>query len=186
MRRLALATTSLSALLLAACAPPAETVADVSPAQEETAHHDHAAHHDHDADVSSDVAHGPVDGTLALFEGAVFVPPGDRDVTAAFGTFAAGDRAVKILSAKADFAQAVELHTHQAGEDGKMAMRQVESFDVPANGQHTLKRGGDHMMLFGVDRAALEVGRELSVTVTVQFEDGSMEEVTLPLTVQDL
>ncbi|MFN4023732.1 MAG: copper chaperone PCu(A)C [Hyphomonas sp.] len=123
---------------------------------------------------------------LALSNGEVFIPPGERNVTAAFGTFTAGDQQVLLVAAKADFAEAIEFHTHEMGEDGRMAMRQVDGFLVPARGEHVLKRGGDHLMLFGVDRAALVPGAELSVTITVRLPDETTEEVVLPLTVKDL
>ena len=91
-----------------------------------------------------------------------------------------------LVAARADFAEAIEFHTHEMGEDGRMAMRQVDGFLVPANGEHVLQRGGDHLMLFGVDRSALVPGAELSVTITVRLPDESTEEIILPLTVKDL
>lgn len=140
-----------------------------------------------DASGGSPVAAGQqAAAVLTLANGEVFVPPGERNVTAAFGTFSAGDRDVTLVAARADFAEAIEFHTHEMGEDGRMAMRQVDGFLVPANGEHVLQRGGDHLMLFGVDRSALVPGAELSVTITVRLPDESTEEVILPLTVKDL
>lgn len=163
MRLATFLTTGIASLMLAACAPAAD------PAGEAPAGMDH-----------------PSAAVLTLSNGEVFVPPGERNVTAAFGTFSAGAREVVLVAARADFAEAVEFHTHEMSEDGRMAMRQVEGFVVPANGEHVLKRGGDHLMLFGVDRTALEPGAELSLTITVRLSDETTEEVVLPLTVKDL
>lgn len=179
---------SLSALLLAACAPANEQPAGdaaVAPVETEAVHDDHAGMHGDDMGSEADapVDRGIIAGTLALVEGSVLVPPAGRDVTAGFGTFAAGDRALTIIGAEAPFAQAVELHTHEMSADGKMAMRKVDAFAIPANGDHSLTRGGDHMMFFGVQPESLTPGTAVTVTVRVQFEDGTTEDVELPLTV---
>lgn len=139
-----------------------------------------------DAAGDAPAAGQPAAALLSLSNGEVFIPPGERNVTAAFGTFMAGDQEVLLVAARADFAEAIEFHTHDMGEDGRMAMRQVDGFLVPANGEHVLQRGGDHLMLFGVDRSVLEPGAELSVTITVRLPDETTEDVVLPLTVRDL
>lgn len=179
---------SFSALLLAACAPANEQPASdapVAPVEAEAIHDDHAGMHGDDMGSEADVAvdRGIIAGTLAFVEGSVLVPPAGRDVTAGFGTFSAGARPVTIIGAEAPFAQAVELHTHQMSADGKMAMRKVDSFTVAANGDHSLTRGGDHLMFFGVQPDMLTPGNAVTVTIRVQFEDGTTEDVEVPLTV---
>lgn len=187
MRVFLIPAAGVAALLLAACAPAAEAPAgDVSaePAAEALSE-DHAGLHGGEMGAEADamVDRGVIAGSLALLEGSVLVPPAGRDVTAGFGIFAAGERAVTIIGADAPFAQAVELHTHEMSDDGKMAMRKVEAFAVPANGDHALVRGGDHMMFFGVQPDSLAPGSAVSVTVRIQFEDGTTEAVELPFTV---
>lgn len=177
----------VAALSLAACAPAADAPAvdtAAAPAAE-MAVDDHAGMHGDDVgpDAAEMVDRGVITGSLALLEGSLLVPPAGRDVTAGFGTFAAGPRAVTIVGAEAPFAQAVELHTHSMSDDGKMAMRQVEAFTVPANGDHALVRGGDHMMFFGVTPDSLTPGSAVAVTIRVQFEDGTSEEIQVPFTV---
>ena len=179
---------SLSALMLAACAPANEEPASdaaVAPVEAEAVVDDHAGMHGDDmaSEADAPVDRGIIAGTLALVEGSVLVPPAGRDVTAGFGTFAAGARPVTIIGAEAPFAQAVEMHTHEMSADGKMAMRKVDSFAVPANGDHSLTRGGDHLMFFGVQPDSLTPGAPVTVTVRVQFEDGTTEDVELPMTV---
>jgi len=162
MRILAAAGLTAFALTLAACSP---AEAPAGTAAEETI-----------------VLSGP----LTILDGVVYIPAGDRDVTAGFGTLAAGDRAVSVVGAEADFAGAVEMHTHTTDESGRMAMRQVERFDIPANGAHELRRGGDHMMFFGIDRDALVAGETVDVTLRGEFEDGTSEDIVLTLTVSEL
>jgi copper(I)-binding protein len=69
----------------------------------------------------------------------------------------------KITSAETSVAERVELHTH-ISEDGKMRMREVENFTLPANETVVLKPHGDHIMLFGLKKP-LEEGERFSVTL---------------------
>lgn len=54
-----------------------------------------------------------------------------------------------LIGASCDCAQSVELHV-MAETDGKMTMRQVQRFDLPAGGRFELKSGGPHLMLIGL------------------------------------
>jgi periplasmic copper chaperone A len=174
----------LAALLLAACAPASEPPAPEAPAEiAESAPAEMEHQGDDMAAGDATVDRGAFEGTLTLLEGTVLVPTAGRDITAGFGTFAAGGQAVTIIGAEAPFAQAVELHTHEMSDDGKMAMRKVEAFDVPANGDRALVRGGDHMMFFGVQPDSLVPGSTIAVTVRAQLEDGTTEDISVPLTV---
>lgn len=186
MRLSLIPATALAAILLSACAPAAEAPAGDSHVHDETVDHDHDhPQDDEEAPAAADetVDRGVLAGSLALLEGSILVPPAGRDVTAGFGTFAAGERAVTITAVQAPFAEAVEMHTHETSADGKMAMRKVESFAVPANGDHSLVRGGDHLMFFGVQPGGLESGATVTATATIQFEDGTTEDVPVTLTV---
>lgn len=190
MRVTLLSAASLAAVLLAACAPAAEAPTD-APAVEaaaEAIQDDHAGMHGDDMATPADapVDRGVIAGSLALLEGNLLLPPAGRDVSAGFGTFAAGARAVTIVGATAPFAEAVEMHTHEMSDDGKMAMRKVESFAVPANGDRALKRGGDHIMFFGVQPDSLTPGATVTVSMNLQFEDGTTETVDVPFTVESL
>ena len=58
------------------------------------------------------------------------------------------DRLIEVTS---EVAKKVEFHTHIQDEKGVMKMRRVEQgFIIPAQGQHELKRGGDHIMFMGL------------------------------------
>lgn len=186
MRLSLIPVTAVTAILLSACAPAADAPAADSHTHEEADDHGHDHSHDgaEDAAVADEtIDRGVIAGSLALLEGSILVPPAGRDVTAGFGTFAAGERSITITAIQAPFAGAVEMHTHEMSDDGKMAMRKVENFSVPANGDHSLVRGGDHLMFFGVEPGSLEPGAALTATATIQFEDGTTEDVPVSLTV---
>ena len=89
---------------------------------------------------------------------------------------AADDRLVAVRS---DVSARVELHTHIAGDDGMMMMREVEGgFVIPAGGSHTLARGGDHVMFMGL-KESFDQGKEIPVTLV--FENAGEIEVVIPV-----
>ncbi len=72
----------------------------------------------------------------------------------------------RLVSAAADVADTVELHTHI--QDGDvMKMRAVDAIAVPAGGAAELKPGGLHVMLIGL-RQPLAEGE--SFPLTLDFE----------------
>lgn len=85
-----------------------------------------------------------------------------------------GRDADRLTAARADVAQAVEIHETKM-ENNVMRMGQVAGVDVPGGGQVELKPGGYHIMLIGV-RRELKVGE--TFPVTLQFEKSG------PITVQ--
>lgn len=82
-------------------------------------------------------------------------PPGAK-VGAAYLEIAAskagGD---KLLSARADIAGRVEIHTHKH-EDGIMKMQQIDSLPVAAGKSALLKPSGDHIMLMDLKKPLVE------------------------------
>lgn len=83
-----------------------------------------------------------------------------------------------LIGASTSVAERVELHTHI--KDGDIIrMRQAEGgFDIEANGERTLERGGDHVMMLGLTQS-LEVGSEIEVTLT--FEQAGELVITVPV-----
>lgn len=74
----------------------------------------------------------------------------------------------RLLEARADVAERVELHTHIEGEDGVMQMRQIEGgIALPAGEMHELARGGDHVMLLGLTRD-LAAGETFPLTLVFE------------------
>lgn len=89
------------------------------------------------------------------------------------------DKDDRLISASADIAARVELHTHTQDANGVMKMIEVEDgFAIPAGGMHALKRGGDHIMFMGLNRP-LEQGEEIAVKL--QFEKAGEVEVMIPV-----
>jgi len=82
----------------------------------------------------------------------------------------------RLIEVRADVSARVELHTHVAGDDGVMMMREVEGgFPIPAGGSYALKRGGDHIMFMGLKESFTQ-GKEIPVTLV--FENaGEVETV---------
>lgn len=157
----------LPALLLSACAPQ-----PVSPAE----------------DVSGPAAHSQdqaqAGASVTLSEGEIFVPLEGRDVTAGFGRFSSASGEVTLVGITAPFAQAVEMHTHSMDDEGRMAMRQVSSFTIPAGDELILARGGDHLMFFGVTPGFLVPDEEIELTAQLRRPDAEEETVTFRMKVR--
>ncbi|WP_306045691.1 copper chaperone PCu(A)C [Nioella sp. MMSF_3534] len=85
----------------------------------------------------------------------------------------------RLIAARSDVAQRVELHTHQEDANGVMRMIHVEEgFAIPAGGSHALARGGDHVMFLGLNQP-FEHGDEIEVTLV--FEQAGEMTVTIPI-----
>lgn len=160
---------SASALILAACGEPAtpagdEAAPDTAPVQQ-------------DADPASDETSAePEVAAPELLSGWVRTPPAGRDVTAGYVSLRAGAEDDQLVGASSPIASRVELHTME--DDGEvMRMRQVEAIDLPAGETVSLRPGGDHLMIFGVDTASLDG----EVEITLEFASGAASTVNLPL-----
>lgn len=91
-------------------------------------------------------------------------------------TGAADDR---LVAARSDAADRVELHTHEETGDGVMRMREVEEgFVIPSGGAHALQRGGDHVMFLGLSQPFVQ-GK--TVPVTLVFERAGEVELEIPV-----
>jgi periplasmic copper chaperone A len=85
----------------------------------------------------------------------------------------------RLLDAKSDVAEKVELHTHTATADGVMQMRAIEGgIEIPALQGHELMRGGDHIMLMGL-KSALKDGDKIPLTLI--FEHAGEVQVDVPV-----
>ena len=89
----------------------------------------------------------------------------------------AGAADCRIIAARSDIAERVELHTHIEDQNGVMRMVEVEEgFAIPAGGAYMLERGGDHLMFLGLTRA---MGQGDEVDVTLIFEGGEEMDITI-------
>ncbi len=87
------------------------------------------------------------------------------------------DQDRKILSASSDVADRVELHTHSMDE-GVMMMREVEHYDLPANGSLVLEPMGHHIMLMGLKNPLTE-GEDFMLDLTMDDETVAKIRVTI-------
>ncbi|MCB1332234.1 MAG: copper chaperone PCu(A)C [Roseivivax sp.] len=85
----------------------------------------------------------------------------------------------RLIAARSDIADRVELHTHKEDANGVMQMLEVkEGFAVPAGASHALARGGDHLMFLGLKRP-MEHGATVAVTLT--FEKAGEMAIEIPV-----
>jgi len=89
----------------------------------------------------------------------------------------AGTESDALVGASCACARAVELHVMQE-IDGKMNMRQVERFAIPAGGRLALAPGGPHLMLIGLT-APLSTERPLELRL--RFERGGERTIVVPV-----
>jgi len=106
--------------------------------------------------VSQALAPLPDDGVSPLIDvRATWMRPHPqgRDVTAAyFAVYLAAGTADRLVSARVDGADRVELHGHTTDpETGMMQMRPIGPQDIVAAGPLTFVPGGRHLMVFGLD-----------------------------------
>lgn len=85
-----------------------------------------------------------------------------------------GDADDRLTSVSSDLAADVTLHTTTGDE----RMRKVDGLDVPAGGELTLARGGDHLMLERLSRKP-EAGD--TVTLTLRFATSDPIEAEVPV-----
>jgi copper(I)-binding protein len=85
----------------------------------------------------------------------------------------------RIIAARSDIAERVELHTHIQNADGMMQMIHLEDgIPLPAGQTVLLERGGLHVMFLGL-RQALNTGDE--ITLTLEFDTAEPLTVTVPV-----
>ncbi len=86
-----------------------------------------------------------------------------------------------LVGATSDIAKRIETHTHIHGENGVMMMREVEGgFVLPDGETHMLKRGGDHLMFMGLNRALVD-GEKISVTLHFEKRGDMVIEIPVDL-----
>ncbi|MEM6465391.1 MAG: copper chaperone PCu(A)C [Pseudomonadota bacterium] len=86
----------------------------------------------------------------------------------------------RLVAAQFEGARKTELHTHEMNaETGVARMIEVEEgFELPAKSMTPLARGGNHIMLMGLEDP-LEEGGMISVTLT--FEQAGEIEIMVPV-----
>lgn len=85
----------------------------------------------------------------------------------------------RLLDVKSDVAAKVELHTHKASADGVMQMMHVpEGFPIAALQGHNLERGGDHVMLMGLN---VDLKDGDMIPLTLIFEHAGAVQIDVPV-----
>jgi copper(I)-binding protein len=105
-------------------------------------------------------------GAMTAGNGAVYVTINNQ-----------GSEADALLSASTDIATAVELH-ETIEQVGKMVMRPLPQFAVPAGGQLEMKPGSYHIMLLGL-KQDLKPGE--TVNLALNFEKAGQMSVAAPV-----
>jgi copper(I)-binding protein len=81
----------------------------------------------------------------------------------------------RLISAESPLAARIE--THMTVRDGDvLRMREVQGYEVPANGSFELKPGGAHLMIVDIKRPFREGDR---IPVTLRFERAGKKQVEL-------
>jgi periplasmic copper chaperone A len=100
--------------------------------------------------------------------------PGKSENGAAYVTIQS-PTADRLISASSPVAKKVEVHT-MSMEGSVMKMRPVAAFDIPAGQPVSLKPGGEHIMLMGLNQPLRE-GQ--SFPLTLDFEKAGPRTVTV-------
>lgn len=69
-----------------------------------------------------------------------------------------GPQPVQLVAVTADLAQRVEMH-ESVKENGVVTMKPLTRADVPAKGELVFKQGGKHLMIWGINGAAVRAGK---------------------------
>ena len=69
-----------------------------------------------------------------------------------------GPQPVQLVAVTADLAQRVEMH-ESVRENGVATMKPLLRADVPAKGELVFKQGGKHLMIWGINGAAVRAGK---------------------------
>lgn len=101
-------------------------------------------------------------------------PPEGRDMTGGGLHVSVTGGPMTLVRAATDIADTVEMHT-MSMENDMMQMRKVESFPVSEESPLVLERGGNHLMLFGVE--PLQVGDQVDVILTFTDESGREQDI---------
>ena len=112
---------------------------------------------------------GPV---LSYTDAFVMEPIGARDMTMGGLTLSVEGADVTLTDASSPSIGTIELHT-MAMTDGKMQMRQVESFDISEDAPLELKRGGNHFMMFDVGEDVVS-GETIDITLNLDADGEPM------------
>ncbi len=114
-------------------------------------------------------------GSLQISDAWVRAASSGQNGAVYFTVRNSGNTPDRLVKAQSDIAKSVETHTTEMA-NGVMSMRPVDGYDVPASGELTLKPGGNHIMLVGMNK---DVKADDTVTLKLQFEKAGAVDLTL-------
>ena len=92
-------------------------------------------------------------GSISISDVYSFAVPAGFPAAAVFMTIDNdGNTDDRLVGFQSDLGERAELHT-MAMEGDIMRMRQVQGYNIPADENHILKPGGDHIMIIGLNRS---------------------------------
>ncbi|MFE0640471.1 copper chaperone PCu(A)C [Streptomyces sp. NPDC058877] len=114
------------------------------------------------------------DGKPHLKVSGAFMPQPVMDMAGGFLTITNdGDTADKLTSVSSPLSDDVTIH-----ETKDQKMREVQSFDIPANGELTLARGGNHIMFMELKEQPKQGEK---VSIELHFEKSDPIKVDVPV-----
>ncbi|MBT2443504.1 copper chaperone PCu(A)C [Streptomyces sp. ISL-36] len=126
------------------------------------------------SDSSDSAGSEPKPGKPKLEVTGAFMPQPVMDMAGGFLTIkndsGTADKLTSVTSPLSD-----DIQIHEA-KDQKM--REVTSFDIPANGELNLERGGSHIMFMGLKQKPKQGEK---VSIELHFEKADPIEVDLPV-----
>ena len=89
-----------------------------------------------------------------------YIQMGATDDRPAVGYFRVegGPQPVELVAVTSDLAQRVEMH-ESVRENGVVTMKPLARAAVPAKGELVFKQGGKHLMIWGINGAAVRAGK---------------------------
>lgn len=95
---------------------------------------------------------------LNVVSGHVVMPATPDGPAVGYFRVQGGPKPVQLVAVTADLAQRVEMHETKK-VDGVVSMEKLPSADVPAGGELDFKQGGKHLMIWGINGAAVRAGK---------------------------
>ncbi len=123
----------------------------------------------------------PTEPSIMAGNAFILEPAAGRDVTMAGVDISASGGDFRMVGARSAIADSIELHT-MSMDDGQMRMRKVDGFDIASGETLQLKRGADHMMVFGL--ASVAAGEKHTVTLEFIGPDGENTQIDVPAVVR--
>ncbi|WP_084399227.1 copper chaperone PCu(A)C [Henriciella aquimarina] len=107
---------------------------------------------------------------LSYEDAFIQAPLAGRDVTMGGIRITVEGGGVTLTGVTSDVAETVETHTMEMVDD-RMTMRPVDGFEIKAGDTLVMDRGGNHLMLFGLQED-LAAGDTANITLTFESEGG--------------